>query len=572
MLAVQLFICLTLVEEPVKGSKYSSQFRLFSANATIRYVSSIDQPKFLNLLQYASVALPHYNSKRADHLQTCNAQKIFQQTYDYVRETALLENVLALLEWDERTGLPALAGEGRAQQVTFLSGLVHQRKTSPKFGEWLHELSHSELMQQPNSPVGASIRGMKRDFDKNIQLPENLVKRIAHAVSVGQQVWSEAKPKSDFAAFLPHLESIVQLRREEATILSNGANCRYDSLLDQYEEDAKTAEVAVVFTELRQRLVPLVQSLTQSKTRPDGKSIVGMFDVSKQKGFSRWVAEQVGFQFRRGRLDETDHPFCTTLGPNDHRILTRYYEDSFSSGLYGTLHEAGHGIYEQGLSTEWFGLPAGSAASLGVHESQSRLWENMIGRSREFWQWCLPHAQNWFPQLNETSVDSIYADLNRVEASLIRIEADEATYNLHILLRFELERELIDGDLQCVDLPTAWSDRYESYLGIRPTNDSEGVMQDVHWAAGLIGYFPTYTLGNLFAAQLMNRAKSDLRDLPSMIAKGDFQPLLHWLRTSIHQHGRCMKPTALMAKATGSPLSSEPFIDYLSEKFTPLYS
>ncbi len=505
-------------------------------------------------------------------MQTSIAQRVFQQTYDYVRETALLENVLALLEWDERTGLPAKAGDSRAEQVTFLSGLVHQRKTNRQFGDWLTELSQSEISLPPESPVGASIRGLKRDFDKNIQLPEDLVKRIAHAVSVGQQVWSEAKPKNDFASFLPYLESIVQLRREEATILSKGPGCRYDSLLDQYEEDAKTEEVASVFSDLRQRLVPLVQRLTHSEVGPDGKSIAGVFDIAKQKEFSRWVAEQIGFEFERGRLDETDHPFCTTLGPNDHRILTRYHHDSFGSGLYGTLHEAGHGMYEQGLPTEWFGLPAGSAASLGVHESQSRLWENMIGRSREFWQWCLPHAKKWFPQLNAVSVDAVYADLNRVEASLIRIEADEATYNLHILLRFELEREIIDGDLHCVDLPTAWSDRYASVLGIRPSNDSEGVMQDVHWAAGLIGYFPTYTLGNIFASQLMNAAGESLGDLPSMISKGEFQPLLEWLRKSVHQHGRCLKPTDLIAKATGFPLSSEPLVHYLSDKLIPLYS
>ncbi|HUP78637.1 MAG TPA: carboxypeptidase M32, partial [Pirellula sp.] len=488
-----------------------------------------------------------------------------------VRETALLESTLALLEWDERTGLPAHAGEHRADQVTILSRLVHQRKTSSQYGDWLTELSQSELALLPNSPVGASIRGMKRDFDKNIQLPEALVKSIAHAVTIGQQVWSEAKPKNDFAVFLPHLNSIVQLRREEASILSRNSSCRYDSLLDQYEEDARTDEVSIVFANLRERLVPLVQKLMQSKTGPDGKSIVGKFEISKQREFSLWVAKQIGFEFNRGRLDETDHPFCTTLGPNDHRILTRYHDHSFSSGLYGTLHEAGHGMYEQGLPTEWFGMPAGSAASLGLHESQSRLWENMVGRSNEFWKWCLPHAQKWFPQLNEVSVDSIYADLNRVEASLIRIEADEATYNLHILLRFELERELIDGELQCADLPSAWSDRYQSYLGIQPKNDSEGVMQDVHWAAGLIGYFPTYTLGNIFAAQLMTAVRKDLPDLPSLIAAGDFRPLLQWLRVNVHQHGRCLKPTDLIATVTGSPLSSQPFLDYLTEKLNPLH-
>jgi carboxypeptidase Taq len=505
-------------------------------------------------------------------LNTSRAQSQFQAMYSYVRETALLEGTLALLEWDERTGLPPRAAQNRADQVTFLSGLVHQRKTSRQLGDWLNELSQGEWTMRPSSEIGASIRGLKRDFDKNIQLPESLVKRTAHAVTVGQQVWSEAKPKNDFASFLPHLEEIVRLRREEASILAQGKNCKYDSLLDQYEEDALTADLLLVFSELRENLVPLVLKLTQSGKGPDGKSLNGTFDVEKQKSFSHWVAAQIGFDFDRGRLDETDHPFCTTLGAHDHRILTRYFEDSFSSGLYGTLHEAGHGMYEQGLPAEWFGLPAGSSASLGVHESQSRLWENMLGRSHEFWQWCLPHAKKWFPSLNSVSVDKMYSDLNRVEASLIRIEADEATYNLHILLRFELERELIDGDLRCEDLPNAWGDRYQSYLGIRPNNDCEGVMQDVHWAAGLIGYFPTYTLGNIFAAQLMQAATSELGDLPCMISRGEFRPMLDWLRNQVHQHGRCFKPIDLMKNACGANLSSKPLIDYLDKKLTPLYS
>ncbi len=504
-------------------------------------------------------------------LKSSQSQTVFQLTYNYVRETALLESTLALLEWDEHTGLPYHAAPNRADQVTFLSGLVHQRKTSQELGGWLNELSHSELAQNPNSEVGASIRGLKRDFDKNVQLPQDLVKRIAHAVTVGQQIWSEAKPKNDFASFLPHLTEIVQLRREEAAILANGSPCKYDSLLDQYEEDALTANIMEVFSELREQLVPLVQGLTQSGSGPDGKSILGEFDIAKQKEFSHWVAAQVGFEFERGRLDETIHPFCTTLGPHDHRILTRYDAHSFSSGLYGTLHEAGHGMYEQGLSPEWFGLPAGCAASLGVHESQSRLWENMVGRSKAFWHWCLPHAQKWFPSLNHVSVDRIYADLNRVEASLVRIEADEATYNLHILLRFELERELIDGNLKCDDLPRAWADRYEAYLGVRPANDSEGVMQDVHWAAGLIGYFPTYTLGNIFAAQLMVAAERELGDISEMIGKGEFRPLLDWLRTNVHKHGRCYKPTELIASAAGEKLSSKPLLQYLENKLKPLY-
>jgi carboxypeptidase Taq len=510
------------------------------------------------------------------NLNTHHFQSLFQRVFDYVKETTLLESTLALLEWDERTGLPKCAEPNRADQVTFLSGLVHQRRTDSRLGEWLSELIHSDLMDQPNSPIAASIRGLKRDFDKNILLPEDLVKRTARAITEGQQVWATAKPDNDYSRFLPYLKTIVSLRREEAQLLKksnrNPDGCLYDSLLDQYEEDAVTSQVAKVFAELKQRLVPLVQRLTGSDRGPKGDSIVGKFDLDKQRQFSTWVAEKIGFRFDRGRLDETDHPFCTTLGPHDHRILTRYFESSFSSGLYGTLHEAGHGMYEQGLAPEWFGLPAGSYASLGVHESQSRLWENMVGRSREFWVWCLPHAKKFFPQLQNVSLDKIYADLNQVQASLIRIEADEATYNLHILLRFELERELIDGDLQCVDLPAAWGDRYEEYLGVRPLNDSEGVMQDVHWSAGLIGYFPTYTLGNIFAAQLMQAARSALGDLDKMISEGEFSPLLGWLKQNIHNYGRCFKPTELVAKACGSPMSSEPLMQYLETKLLPLYT
>ncbi len=498
-------------------------------------------------------------------------QSLLDQTFAFVRETALLEGTMALLEWDERTGLPSRAAEYRAEQVTLLSGIVHQRHTDPKLGAQLEQLAASEYAVDAASPIGASIRGLLRDYRRNIQLPESFVKKVARAVTVGQQIWSEAKPKNDFLGFLPILTEIVELRREEAAMLRVGDAPLYDSLLDQYEEDAKTNEVREVFAQLRDRLVPLVQRIAQSKRGPTGASLQGQFDISAQREFSHWVASQIGFEFERGRLDETDHPFCTTLGPHDHRILTRYFEDSIGSGLYGTLHEAGHGMYEQGLAPEWYGLPAGYAASLGAHESQSRMWENIVGRSREFWVWCLPHAKKRFSSLADVTVDTIYADLNRVEPSLIRIEADEATYNLHILLRFELEQALIDGTLECRDLPSAWGDKYASYLGVRPSNDAQGVMQDVHWAAGLIGYFPTYTLGNMFASQLYNAAEREIQGLSSRIEAGDFRPLLEWLRANVHRHGRCFKPTELMKLATGESLSSEPLIHYLTDKLLPLY-
>lgn len=505
-------------------------------------------------------------------LNTSRHQQTFQSLYTFVRETSLLETALATLEWDERTGMPADAASYRADQITCLSGLIHQRRTHPKLGDWLNELMQSDFAQEPTSQMGATILGLKRDYDRHTLLPESLVKQLAHAITVGQSVWSVAKPENDFATFMPRLKTIVELRKDEAKLLSKGAPILYDSLLDQYEEDAKTQSIATVFGDLRKRLVALIQKIKSLPFQPDGKSLLGDFDLRKQREFSLQVAKHIGFQFSRGRLDETDHPFCTTLGPNDHRILTRYHADSLDSGLYGTLHEAGHGMYEQGLPTDWFGLPPGQAASLGVHESQSRFWENLIGRSHAFWKWCLPIAIQYFPALKGISVDRLFADLNRVEPSLIRIEADEATYNLHILLRFELEQELIDGTLTCDELPDAWAARYESYLGIRPKDYREGVMQDVHWAAGLIGYFPTYTLGNLFAAQLLQSITGDLGDLDPMISLGEFQPILDWLRIHVHQHGRCHKPMDLIRLATRRDLSSDPLLDYLENKLVPIHS
>jgi carboxypeptidase Taq len=483
----------------------------------------------------------------------------------HMRETALLESTMALLEWDEHTGLPEQASEYRAQQLMLLSGLVHQRRTDPRMREWLDDCASSHEGGEPNSPVSACIRCIRRDYERHVRLPESLVKEIAHATSMGQQVWVKAKRENDFASFAPRLHDIVRLRREEAALLTDGESPLYDALLDQYEEGAESGTVRKVFADLRESLVPLIQSAVQgSSSHPSFQD--GEFDVDSQREFSRWVAEKIGFDFSRGRLDETEHPFCTTLGPHDHRILTRYHSDSFSSGLLGVLHEAGHGMYEQGFDMDWFGTPIASAASLGVHESQSRLWENLVGLSEPFWEWCLPTARKWFPQLNSLTGDRAVTDLNRVRRSLIRIEADEVTYNLHILIRFELELELIENQLEAQDLPVAWGDKYQAYLGIRPGTDTEGVLQDVHWSAGLIGYFPTYTLGNIYSAQLFEAADRDLGGVDALVRQGEFRPLLEWLRKHIHGYGRRYEPMALIERATGQPISSVPLVKHLQRK------
>jgi carboxypeptidase Taq len=493
--------------------------------------------------------------------------EMIQQVYAHARKIAMADSTMALLEWDQHTYIPQNASEYRSEQVTWLSGLRHQYQTDPAYGDSLQQLWRDEQAAPSNLKTNANLRGLLREYNRNVQLPENLVKAMAKATSFARHIWVEARSKDDFKLFLPSLREIIKLRREEATILQQPSRTKYDALLDQYEDGADSNHVAKVFSQLRDALVPIVRDAAERERKlPKKLRFEAPFDFESQRKLSLYVAEQIGFQFERGRLDETAHPFCTTLGPDDHRILTRYLTESYSSGMYGVLHEAGHGMYEQGTPVSEFGLPAGMAASLGVHESQSRLWENMVGRSRGFWRWLLPEARKLMPALKDVALDAILADVNRVEPSLIRVEADEATYNLHIFVRFEIEKELIDGNLEPGDLPSLWNQRYQDYLGITPVNNAVGVLQDVHWSAGLVGYFPTYTLGNLYAAQLFATARKQLGDVDEQFAAGEFRPLLNWLRDNVHSQGRCYLPHELMQRVNGRPLDSADFISYLKGK------
>ncbi len=501
-----------------------------------------------------------------------NIETGFQWVREHVCQTNLLETTKALLEWDERTGLPSQAGEYRAEQITLLSGMIHRRKTDSQLGEQLTRLCDSELGADPHSPAAASVLRLAKDFQRNAKLPIELVEALSRACVLGQQAWERARAEDHWLAFQPKLEHIVDLRRREAELLQTEHGTLYDALLDQYEEGACSSQLTATFAELRIALVELVQQLQAAPQRPDGASWRRPLDVGRQRQASRWIAERIGFSFERGRLDETSHPFCTTLGPDDCRILSRYQADYFPSGFFGTLHEAGHGLYEQGLPSDWFGLPAGSYCSLGVHESQSRLWENFVGRSSQFWQWCFPELQRQFGQAwQDLSPTDLYRDANLVSPSLIRVEADEVTYNLHIMIRYELEQELIGGQLRVADAPAAWNQRYQDYLGIQPPSDRDGILQDVHWSAGLIGYFPTYTLGNLYAAQLMKAAERQIPDLGSQVLGGDLRPLLDWLRQHIHRQGGCYLPGELVKQACGEALSAQPLIDYLNQKLLPIY-
>jgi carboxypeptidase Taq len=482
------------------------------------------------------------------------------------RETALLESTQATLEWDERTGMPSQAGPYRAEQITYLSGLIHQRRTDAAQSDRIETLVQIASSEPEHSDLAVTARYLKRNLVRRQKLPLDLVQATTKAIVLGQQAWSQARKTRNFEHFLPNLQTIVQLKQEEAQLLAiNGS--AYNGLLDEYEEGASEAHLTTLFADLRQQLVPIVAEASEATRRRGIIFRQPSLPISSQRSFNRLVAEQVGFNFESGRLDETDHPFCTTLGPRDCRILTRYFEQDLLSSMFSTLHEAGHGMYEQGLPAEQFGLPLGSYASLGIHESQSRLWENAVGRSLSFWKWCWPLLQQHFPGCFEQGdAETVYRFTNAVAPSLIRVESDEATYNLHIAIRFGLERELISGTLSPADLPDAWNKAYRDYLGITPSHHAEGCLQDVHWSAGLFGYFPTYTLGNLIAAQWMETIEQSVGDLSERHSQGDFRELLHWLRSNIHRHGKRYAPKLLVEMVTGSSLTATPFLTYLKRK------
>ncbi len=500
-----------------------------------------------------------------------NANSLFEELCQLVRETSYLESTQALLEWDQQTMLPEQADDFRSEQLTFLAGEIHKRRTAPRIGELVGELAESELAKDTTSDQGATIRELKRDFDKRIKLPKPLVEELARAASVGQTMWVQARKNNDFKSFAPHLKKIFELKKSEAEAIGYD-DCPYDALLDEYEPGAKTKQVASVLDALRKDLVPLVAEIADSGVKPPVEILHRKFRIEQQKILGREVSTKIGFEYGRGRLDITHHPFCTEIGPNDCRITTRYDEDFFNSAFFGILHEAGHGIYEQGLRGEFYGLPPGKYCSLGIHESQSRMWENLVGRSISFWQHFYPRAQELFPQaLRDVPLNDFIQAINHVSPSLIRVEADEATYNLHVIIRFQLEQAIINGELDTDDLPLAWNEKYEQYLGITPPTDSNGVLQDVHWSAGLVGYFSTYSLGNLYASQFFEAAKNEIGDLDELFREGDFRPLRTWLNQNIHQKGQCLPGPELGRLVTGRELSHELLIKQLREKLSPIY-
>ena len=483
-----------------------------------------------------------------------------------IAEIGRLEAIEYLLDWDQQTYMPPNGVDFRAKTIAMIAALKHERQIDPVIGDVLSQVTEN------GDPIrSTNIREARRFYDRAVKVPTKLVKEIAHTSALARSAWVKARQDSDFAAFVPHLSKLLDLRRQQAECIGYEGEI-YDALLDEFEPGARTAEVAAIFADLRKQLVPLVRAIADAPTRPDSSILRRNYPRAAQERMARRFATEMGFNFESGRLDVSVHPFCTSIGAQDVRITTRYHENFLPTAVFGVMHEAGHGLYEQGFLPEHAFTPAGRFVSLGIHESQSRMWENQVGRSRPFWERHFGWAQELFPEsLGDVSLDAFYGAINTVAPSLIRVEADEVTYNLHIVVRFELERDLLSGKLEVTDIPDAWNARMADLVGVRPPNDREGCLQDVHWSMGVFGYFPTYALGNLYAAQFFAAARRAIPDLDDRIRNGDLKALLEWLRTNIHRHGMRYRANELCKEVTGQPLSIKPFMDYVKGKFEPIY-
>lgn len=492
----------------------------------------------------------------------------YSRLMERVRDIGRLAAVEQLLEWDQETYMPKKGVQARSQQIALLAGLAHEQLVDDQTQSLLHdaEADADDYVAQTN------IRETRRAVDRARRIPTELVKQIAQTSSLAKDAWAAARERSDFAAFAPHLTKLVDLKRRVADHVGYEEE-PYDALLDEFEPGATASQIAPLFEELRVVTVALIQRIVDAPKKPDGSIIKRHYPTDRQAALSDKMAAAINYDVQAGRCDLTVHPFCTTIGGcGDVRITTRFDEHFLSAGLFGTLHETGHALYEQGLHEQHMFTPMGDSVSLGIHESQSRLWENMVGRSKAFWQYHYADLQKLFAEsLADVSLDAFYGAINAVTPSLIRVEADELTYNLHIILRFEMERELLAGRIDVKDIPQLWNKKMTESVGITPPDDRDGCLQDIHWSMGAFGYFPTYTLGNLYAAQFFEQASKDIPKLHDHIAGNDHLPLLHWLRTNIHEHGRRFRAGELVERVTGKPLTIQPFKKYVTQKFSQIY-
>lgn len=491
---------------------------------------------------------------------------------EFLHEAAVISDLTeigALLSWDQDTFMPPGGGEGRGHQFATLSSIRHERITSSKTADLLAELSERDF--EEGSPEAGILRVARRAHERATKLPARLVEELARRSSTARMAWAQAREAKDYSLFEPELAAVFELKREEADAIGYEGE-RYDALLDEYEPGATAAELRELFEPLRSEQVELAAQIAESAVKPDMSPLQRGYGAGEQAAYLKALVAEVGYDFRRGRLDTTIHPFATSMGIGDVRMTTRYQEGDLAAALFGTLHEMGHALYEQGIDPAYARTPLASGVSLGVHESQSRLWENLVGRSLAFWEGAYQGLKAAFPQqLGNVSTREFHAAVNGVQRDLIRIEADEVTYNLHVLVRFELEQALLSDDLAAKDLPGTWNERYEQYLGVTPGDDVVGCMQDIHWSVGLVGYFPTYTLGNLMSVQFWEAAGRAIGDIDEELRAKRYAPLLNWLSENVYTHGSRFQPADLLKRATGQALSADPYLNYLKGKYRALY-
>ncbi len=500
-----------------------------------------------------------------------NTNGRLEQLKEILAETTDLGRAALLLEWDQETNMPPGGVQSRAEQLSTLLRLSHVRFTSDEVGHLLDRLEDDVDGAPFDSDEASLVRVTRRDYDDARRLPPDLVAEVAKAGSVARPHWEKARKEANFSLFAPYLEKNVELNRRIADAL--GYEKRpYDALLNRYEPGLKTDELEDIFAEVKRAVVPLVADIARHADAVDDRVLYRGFDTDLQLSYALDVVKRLGYDLERGRQDLSTHPFSSAFGPGDARITTRVSRDFFNECLFGSIHEAGHAMYNQGIGRDIDRTPLWDGASPGVHESQSRLWENLVGRSQAFWRHFYPSLQAVFPEpLRDVDDEAFYRAVNRSQPSFIRVEADEVTYNLHVMLRFELENEMLEGTLKVKDLPEAWNARFKSYVGLNVPNDREGALQDIHWSYVSFGIFPGYTLGNLIGAQLMEKARTDIRDLDAQFERGQFASILAWLRKNVHRHGRKFTPNELLERATGKPLTAKPWIAYVQKKFGALY-
>ncbi|MDH6672040.1 carboxypeptidase Taq [Paenibacillus sp. LBL] len=488
-----------------------------------------------------------------------------------VRKIMSYYEAIGLLHWDLRTGAPRKGTEIRSETIGVLSTEAFKLQISEEMGQLLSFFAEPEQAEQLDDRKRRMIAEVRKMYDQSKSIPPERFQEYSILAAQSETKWEEAKKNSDFEGFEPYLTKIVAFKQEFIEYWGV-KDTRYDTLLDMYEPDLTVEKVDAIFKRLKARLVPLVHAIQESSFKPETAFLKQLFPKEQQEKFSLFLLEQMGYDFEAGRLDESVHPFATGLNPGDVRITTMYLPDDVLSAVFSSLHEGGHALYEQNIDKTLAGTPLSGGTSMGIHESQSRLWENMIGRSRPFWRRYFADLQQYFPeQLKEVDVEQFYLAANKVENSLIRIEADELTYNLHIIIRYEIEKMLFNEGLAVKDLPETWNAKYKEYLGIMPTNDGMGVLQDVHWSGGDFGYFASYSLGNMYAAQMLHTMRKELPNLDQLIEEGNLAPIKEWLTDKVYKYGKSEKPSEIIVRITGEELNPDYLADYLEEKYKEIY-